>query len=37
VADDDEQNQLIAEKQRLQAEMKALGRSRWKGFNGPRL
>ncbi|HEY4305747.1 MAG TPA: DNA primase [Gemmatimonadaceae bacterium] len=37
VADDREQNELIAEKQRLQAEMNALGQRRWKGFNGPRL
>ena len=35
-ADDKGKNDLIAEKQRLQAEMNALGRPRWKGFNGPR-
>jgi DNA primase len=36
LADDRGKNELIAEKQRLQAEMNALGRLRWKGFNGPR-
>lgn len=33
LADDSGKNDLIAEKRRLQAEMNALGRPRWKGFN----
>jgi DNA primase len=33
LADDRGKNDLIAEKRRLQAEMNALGRPRWKGFN----
>lgn len=33
LADDSGKNELIAEKRRLQAEMNALGRPRWKGFN----
>jgi DNA primase len=36
LADDDGKNTLIAEKQRLLAEMNALGRPRWKGFNTSR-
>jgi len=36
LADDDGKNALIAEKQRLLAEMNALGRPRWKGFNTSR-
>jgi len=33
LADDHGKNDLIAEKRRLQAEMNALGRQRWKAFN----
>ena len=36
LADDNGKNELIAEKRRLQAEMNALGRQRWKGFNTDR-
>jgi DNA primase len=36
VADGDRWTELVAEKRRLQAEMTALGRQRWKGFNTPR-
>jgi len=37
LADGDKWTELVAEKKRLQAEMAALGRQRWKGFNTPRL
>lgn len=33
LASSDEKDQLIAEKRRLQAELQALGRQRWKAFN----
>jgi DNA primase len=36
LADGDRWTELVAEKKRLQGEMAALGRQRWKGFNTPR-
>jgi DNA primase len=36
LADDSGKNDLIAEKRRLQAELNALGRPRWKAFNAAR-